>query len=45
MFAEGAAAQEAEAAGADVIGADELVNSIKDSKHQASFAGCKVGML
>lgn len=32
VFAEGSEAQEALAAGADVVGADDLVDRIKDSK-------------
>lgn len=34
VFAEGNEAQEALAAGADVVGADDLVDRIKDSKLQ-----------
>lgn len=37
VFAEGPEAQEARAAGADVVGADDLVDRIKDSKFSASF--------
>ncbi len=33
VFAEGAEAQEAIAAGADVVGADDLIDSIKESMH------------
>ncbi len=33
VFAEGAEAQEAIAAGADVVGADDLIDKIKESMH------------
>lgn len=39
VFAEGNEAQEALAAGADVVGADDLVDRIKDSKFQCCILG------
>jgi ribosomal protein L1 len=40
VFAEGAEAQEAIAAGADVVGADDLIDSIKESGGKLDFDKC-----
>jgi ribosomal protein L1 len=40
VFAEGAEAQEAIAAGADVVGADDLIDKIKESGGKLDFDKC-----
>ncbi|BFI19558.1 large subunit ribosomal protein L1 [Marchantia polymorpha subsp. ruderalis] len=40
VFAEGAAAQEAESAGADVVGADDLITMIQESGGKLNFDKC-----
>ncbi|XP_043700687.1 50S ribosomal protein L1, chloroplastic [Telopea speciosissima] len=40
VFAEGAAADEARAAGADIVGADELIEEIKNSGGKLNFDKC-----